>query len=119
MLSRNKVQNTHISRQFRALHAALLDIVGVMNQPQRDEALIKEAGVRLDRALFPLLVRIERCGPVGVVELADLVGRDYTTVSRQIAKLESLGLAKRLQSANDRRVHAAIVTPRGKEMTDL
>jgi predicted transcriptional regulator len=29
------------------------------------------------------------------VQLADRVGRDYTTVSRQVAKLESFGLVKR------------------------
>ena len=101
MPSRKNVQNTHISDQLRQLHAALLDIVSVMNRPQRDEVLIKEAGIPLDRALFPLLVGIERFGPIGVVELADRVGRDYTTVSRQVAKLESLGLVKRQDSAAD------------------
>jgi DNA-binding MarR family transcriptional regulator len=119
MSSRKNVQNTHISRQLRELHLAVLDIVGAMNRPQRDEALIKEAGIRLDRALFPLLVGIERFGPIGVVELADGVGRDYTTVSRQVAKLESLGLAKRRESAVDRRVHEAVITTKGKAMTDV
>ena len=118
MPSRKNVQNTHISDQLRQLHAALLDIVSVMNRPQRDEVLIKEAGIPLDRALFPLLVGIERFGPIGVVELADRVGRDYTTVSRQVAKLESLGLVKRQDSAADRRVREAVVTPKGKAMTD-
>jgi DNA-binding MarR family transcriptional regulator len=114
------VQNTHIRpRQIRELHAALLDIVGVMNRPQRDEALIKEARIPLDRALFPLLVGVARFGPIGVVDLADRVGRDYTTVSRQIAKLESLDLVARQASAADRRVRQAIVTSKGKAMTDL
>ena len=119
MRSSRKVQNTHIGDQLRHLHAAVLDIVAVINRPQRDEALIKEAGIPLDRALFPLLVGIERFGPIGVVELADRVGRDYTTVSRQIAKLESLGLVQRQGSAADRRVREAVVTPKGKAMTDL
>ena len=119
MASRKKVQNTHISDQLRRLHGALLDIVGVMNRPQRDEVLIKEAGIPLDRALFPLLVSVERFGPIGVVELADNIGRDYTTVSRQIAKLESLGLVERRGSAADRRVREAVVSPKGKAMTDL
>ena len=57
--------------------------------------MIREAGIALDRALFPLLVVIERRGPIGVVDLAGRVGRDYTTVSRQIAKLEGLGLIER------------------------
>ena len=119
MPSRKKVQNAHISDQLRQLHGAILDIVGAMNRPQRDAVLIKEAGIPLDRALFPLLVGIERFGPIGVVELADRVGRDYTTVSRQVAKLESLGLAERRGSAADRRVRESVVTPKGKAMTEL
>ena len=118
MPSSKKVQNTHISAQLRELHGAVLDIVGVMNRPQRDEALIKEAGIPLDRALFPLLVSVERFGPIGVVELADRVGRDYTTVSRQVAKLESLGLVERRGNAADRRVREAVVSPKGKAMTE-
>jgi DNA-binding MarR family transcriptional regulator len=119
MQSRKNVQNTHISGRLRELHAALLDIVGIMNRPQRDEVLIKEAGIPLERALFPLLVGVERFGPIGVVELADRVGRDYTTVSRQVAKLESLGLVQRREDIADRRVREAVITPKGKAMTDL
>jgi DNA-binding MarR family transcriptional regulator len=98
---------------------AILDLVAFMNRPQRDELMIKAAGIPLDRALFPLLVGIERFGPIGVGEMADRVGRDYTTVSRQIARLESLGLVNRQESAADRRVREAVVTPKGKAMTDL
>ncbi len=98
------------------LHGAVLEIVAAMNRPQRDEILIREAGIALDRALFPLLVGVERFGPIGVVEMADRVGRDYTTVSRQFAKLESLGLIKRQGSADDGRVREAVITPKGKAM---
>jgi len=118
MPSTEKVQNTHIGAQIRALHGALLDIVAVINQPQRDAHMVKAAGIPLDRALFPLLVCVERFGPIGVVDLADRIGRDYTTVSRQMAKLESLGLIARRPSATDRRVSAAIIAPKGKAMTD-
>jgi DNA-binding MarR family transcriptional regulator len=104
--------------RLRQLHAALLDIVSAMNRPQRDEALIKRAGIALDRALFPLLVGIERFGPIGVVELADRVGRDYTTVSRQVAKLESQALVQRQGSAADGRVREAVISPKGKAMTN-
>ncbi len=112
------VQDAHMSAQLRSLHGALLTVVSVMNRPQRDEAMVREAGISLDRALFPLLVGIERVGPIGVVELADRVGRDYTTVSRQVAKLESLGLVERQGGVHDRRVREAVVTPKGKLMTD-
>ena len=124
MAARKNVQNTHMqdarmSERLRELHMALLDIVSAMNRPQQDEALIKEAGIALDRALFPLLVGIERFGPIGVVEMADRVGRDYTTVSRQVAKLEALGLVVRQDSAADRRVREAAITAKGKAMTNL
>ncbi|MCE9650684.1 MAG: MarR family winged helix-turn-helix transcriptional regulator [Parvibaculum sp.] len=119
MPSRKKVQNTHIGDRLREFHGAVLDIVAVINRPQGDETLIREAGIALDRALFPLLVGIGRLGPIGVVELADRVGRDYTTVSRQVAKLESLGLVERRGNAVDRRVREAVIAPKGKAMTDL
>lgn len=118
MTSNKNVHNTHISLLLRDLHGALLDIVSVMNRPQRDEAMVREAGISLDRALFPLLVMIERLGPIGIIELADRVGRDYTTVSRQVTKLESLGLADRKENPSDRRSRQAVITPAGKVMTE-
>src|SRR5690242_21831852 len=118
MPSRKSVQITHIRDQVRALHEAMVDIVGVFNRPQADEMMVREAGISLDRALFPLLVVIERRGPIGVVDLADRVGRDYTTVSRQVAKLESLGLVERNASPADHRVSQATVTDKGKAMTE-
>ena len=118
MPSRRRATTPDIASQLRALHGALLDIVSVMNRPQRDEAMIREAGLSLDRALFPLLVGIERFGPIGVVDLADRVGRDYTTVSRQVAKLESAGLVERRSSAADGRVREAVISSKGKAMTD-
>ena len=75
-----------------AHHTQVSHCIGVANGTDAIELLIRAAGIRLDRALFPLLVGIERFGPIGVVDLADRAGRDYTTVSRQVAKLESLGL---------------------------
>ncbi|MBP0617777.1 MarR family winged helix-turn-helix transcriptional regulator [Jiella mangrovi] len=118
MSSRKKVHNTHIGAWVRDLHEVLIDIVSVVNQPQRDEAMMQEAGIALDRALFPLLVLIERRGPIGVGDLADAVGRDYTTVSRQVAKLQSLNLVERRKGESDRRVHKAVIAPKGKTMTD-
>ena len=107
-----------VSKEIRHLHHALIDLMGMMNRPQRDTALIHEAGLALDRALFPLLVGIERKGPLGVGELADLVGRDYTTISRQVAKLESLRLVARRASKGDHRVREATITAKGLAMTN-
>jgi len=118
MAQAKKVQDTHISRQLKALHAALIGLVGVMNRPQNDERLIHEAGIKLDQALFRLLVVIERVGPIGVVELADRLGRDYTTISRQVARLEKMELVVRSGNPQDRRIREAVVSDKGKAMTE-
>ena len=97
---------------------ALVSVASTMNRPEPDERLIREAGIVLDRALFPLLVMIERLGPIGIVELAGRAGRDYTTVSRQVGRLERQGLVERRASEGDARVRAVAVSRRGKAMTD-
>jgi DNA-binding MarR family transcriptional regulator len=106
-----------MTAEFRDLHDVLIDLIGIFNEPGRDDVLIREAGISLDRALFPLLVRIERKGPLGVVKLADIAGRDYTTVSRQVSKLESLGLVVRKTGKDDARVREVAVTKKGLAMT--
>ncbi|AOH86944.1 MarR family transcriptional regulator [Sphingomonas panacis] len=110
------VNNAHNSDVLRGLHAAIIDLVDEINRPRRDDRLIEEAGIPLDRALFPLLARVSRYGPIGVVELADRTGRDHTTISRQMTKLEELGLIKRQASVRDKRVREATVSAKGREM---
>ncbi|MFD1091401.1 MarR family winged helix-turn-helix transcriptional regulator [Providencia vermicola] len=111
------MQNTPNLRKIDELHNALLRIVFQFNDPNRDDILIKAAGINLDKALFPLLIGIDRFGPVGIVELANMVGRDYTTVSRQVGKLVTLQLAIRQQDSQDKRINNALISPKGKEMT--
>jgi DNA-binding MarR family transcriptional regulator len=106
-----------MKRDLLQLREALLDLSGVLNRPQPDAALIALSGVDLDRALFPLLVRVERRGPLAIGELAELCGRDYSTVSRQISKLEKLGLVGRQADAADARITKATITRKGRAMT--
>jgi DNA-binding MarR family transcriptional regulator len=117
-MSAGKVQNAHIIRSLPELHRSLIDIVGVMNGPERDAAMLEAAGLTLERALFPLVVLVERLGPIGVVDLAGRVGRDYTTVGRQVARLEELGLVTRRAGVKDRRMREVAITPQGKTATD-
>ncbi len=106
-----------MKKEIFQLREALLDITGVLNRPQPDAALIEMAGVDLDRALFPLLARVERRGPLAIGELAELCGRDYTTVSRQVTKLEELGLVTRQANAVDARIKEVTITRKGRTMT--
>jgi DNA-binding MarR family transcriptional regulator len=98
------------------LGGALLDLAALLNSPQRDEALLREASVAIDRALFPLLVALGARGSLTVAEVAELVGRDHTTVSRQLAKLDSLGLIERSAGEEDRRKTAAGLTAKGRKI---
>ncbi len=104
----------HDTHNQDALAAALLDVLGFLNSPRQDDVLLREAGVSLDRALFPLLVRIGTAGSLSVAELADQVGRDHSTISRQTAKLESLGLISRRPGERDQRVREAAITADGR-----
>jgi DNA-binding MarR family transcriptional regulator len=113
-MSSKCVYNTPIMDQnIRQFYDALFDLIGLMNQPQHDSVMLQEAGVSLERALFPLLVWIGRRGPVGIVELAGLVGRDHSTVSRQVATLKRLGLVTQHAGTSDRREHKVVPTQEG------
>lgn len=101
------------TRNLDAIAAALIDLTGCLNSPRQDDVLLAAAGISLDRALFPLLVRLNAAQSMSVAELADHVGRDPSTISRQLAKLEQLGLIKRPLTREDMRVRAATITKAG------
>ena len=113
----DKALHTHIRASLPDLLGAVLDIVGIFNSPERDEAMLESAGLKLERALYPLLVLVGKYEPIGVVEVAMRVGRDYTTVSRQLARLEELGLVLRRTKRADRRTREAILTAQGRVAT--
>ncbi len=102
-----------MDQNIRQFYDALFDLIGLLNQPQRDNVLLQEAGVSLDRALFPLLVVIGRRETIGIMELAGLLGRDHTTVSRQVATLGRLGLVARRAGASDGRERKVVATQEG------
>jgi DNA-binding MarR family transcriptional regulator len=106
----------HHTHEIDLLAAVLLDLVGFLNSPRQDDVLLEAAGVSVDRALFPLLVRIGAFGSIGIVELAEQAGRDHSTISRQVAKLESLGLVIRRPARHDRRIRQARITMKGRAM---
>lgn len=112
------MQDAHNNYDITDFHGALLDIISVMNQPVRDEQLLQAAEVQIDQILFPLLVAIGRYGPVGVVELADRLGRDYTTVSRQVKKLEAQGLALKQPNIDDRRISEVTLSEQGNTVIE-
>jgi DNA-binding MarR family transcriptional regulator len=106
----------HDTHDQDALASALLDLVGLLNSPRQDDILLREAGASIDRALFPLLVRIGAAGSLSVADLADQIGRDHSTISRQTAKLARMGLITRRQGGRDQRVREATITDAGRHL---
>jgi DNA-binding MarR family transcriptional regulator len=106
------------TRNLDEIAAALIDLTGCLNSPRQDEVLLREAAVSLDRALFPLLVRLSSVSAISVARLAEQVGRDPSTVSRQLANLEGLGLVRRPSARCDLRVREAAVTKAGIRMIE-
>lgn len=101
-------------RSDDVLVTAMLKLIGFLNDPRQDRRLMAEAGLDIDPAFLPLLVRLGADGPAGVVELSGPLGRDHSTVSRQLARLETAGLVARSVSEADGRVRTAHVTSRGE-----
>jgi DNA-binding MarR family transcriptional regulator len=87
-----------------------------INRPRMHTLIMKQAGVTLERALFPLVMRLARKGASGVADLADAFGLDQSTVSRQLTQLESLGLIDRRPSASDQRIRQAVLTAAGRRV---
>ena len=56
------------AHEMDELGSVVLELAGIVNRPDRDDLLLAEAGVSLDRALFPHLVRLSVRGPMAVAE---------------------------------------------------
>lgn len=82
------------------------------------ELLRRRGGIhrRLDRSGYLLLRTLEESGPLGVGCLAERVGLDGSTVTRQVAVLEREGFASRCVDPADRRSAIVVPTPRGREL---
>lgn len=68
----------------------------------------------MDRAAYLLLNRLDHEGPMGVKALAEGMGIDSSTVTRQVAPLVHAGLVKRTSHPEDGRAVVLALSPRGR-----
>ncbi len=73
--------------------------------------LLRPTGLRATQ--FPLLVTLQARGPLTVNELADAIGSDPTTMTRNLRPLQKRGLV-RIETGEDRRVRVASLTRTGR-----
>ncbi|MEK4236041.1 MULTISPECIES: MarR family winged helix-turn-helix transcriptional regulator [unclassified Paenibacillus] len=98
---------------------ALIDLVSIINRPDRDKKMIADAGVNLEAAAFRVFVGIEHLQPTSVGDLAAMMGKNYSSVSRQIDKLETAGLVYTYPSSSDSRIRVSELTKYGEEINTM
>ena len=55
---------------------ALIDLVALINRPDRDKKMIADAGVNLEAAAFRVFVGVAHLQQTSVGDLADLMGKN-------------------------------------------
>lgn len=98
---------------------ALIDLVSIINRPDRDKKMIANAGVNLEAATFRVFVGIVHLQPTSVGDLAAMMGKNYSSVSLQIDKLENAGLVHTYPSSADSRIRVSELTKSGEEINAM
>jgi DNA-binding MarR family transcriptional regulator len=88
-----------------------------VRQADRFHTCLRAAsGMNLEKAAYALLGRIVIDGPARLSALAEVMGLDLSTISRQVAALESAGLVARSQDSHDRRASVISATETGADV---
>jgi DNA-binding MarR family transcriptional regulator len=82
------------------------------------EAVQRRQDYPIERAAYLLLRRLQTDGPQRVAELADALGLDGSTVTRQLAALDRAGHIRRTTHPDDARATVVAVTPSGRRAAD-
>ena len=88
------------------------------NLPRVRDRFVTAAGMALDRASYGVLFRLEEGGPARLSDLAQRLGLDLSTASRQVHHLEVAGLVRRAVVEEDRRAALLSVTGEGRELVE-
>lgn len=77
------------------------------------DLVLARAGLSLERSAYPILACLKDMGAVPMTELADAIGIDLSTLSRQVATLERRKLVVRASDPSDARVRTLKPTRSG------
>lgn len=98
---------------------SLVTIVSFFNRTDQDKSFIKKAGVDLEATSFQLFVTIGRMQPANVTGLSNVLGKSYSSVSRQIDKLEQKGLVSTENSKKDARNRLVVLSESGEDLKKI
>jgi len=97
---------------------SLVSIVSFFNRADRDRAFVKAADINLEATSFQLFVTIGRMQPTNVSDLANLMGKSHSSVSRQVDKLEQNGLITTHDAKEDARIRLIQLSEKGTKLTE-
>lgn len=92
---------------------ALFEIVTFFNQPQQDRQLLQQASIPLEPAALPIIVRVGRQPKISIGELADQIGRNHSSISRQVDKLVTAGWLVEVER-RDQRIRQVTLSSQGQ-----
>jgi DNA-binding MarR family transcriptional regulator len=105
-----------VADDVAAIEAALTIIARRVNLPRVHDGIAARAGVSgIDRASYWTLARLAEHAPLRLSELAQVLGLDLSTVSRQVAALERHRLVARSTDPSDRRAAMVELTAEGHQ----
>ena len=101
------------------IRTAFWSVARSIGKARVHERLLREAGVRLDRAGAALLYILYAEGaPLRVPGLAEMLGVDAPTVTRKVQQLEREGLVTRQADEADRRATRIALTSAGRQVLE-
>lgn len=108
------------SNDLMSVAKSLAVLSRAFNLARAHEHLLKEAGVRLDRAGSALLFKLHVHGeePLRVSDVAELLGIDTPSVTRKLQQLERLGYVTSVPDPDDKRAKRISLTASGKKTID-
>ena len=77
--------------------------------------LMEDVQVSIDRSIISILTRLMAVGPLRISELADYLGLDRSTLSRQVAATVEAGYAVRVPDETDARAYMLVMTESGRQ----
>ena len=93
---------------------SLITIIDFFNDPEQDIVLLKRVGNLNDKNLLPIVVRVGRQPEISVGELARQLGKNHSSISRQVSKLEKKGIISSLTHSEDKRIRMLTLASEGE-----
>jgi DNA-binding MarR family transcriptional regulator len=83
---------------------------------QLHQRIEKITGISIDRSAVVILETLHRDGPMRMSELANKIGLDRSTVSRQVAAVTAAGLVEKSDDTTDARAAVLSLSARGQSV---